>query len=130
TLRPIVYLPPDFVTKILSVECGISVRAVIMTFFEIPLLIRMRSPSRMVTRFSRLRRWAMAQKYHRAPCQANYFPAPFPRNGGIPVGWQTPVSLTFRPPSDSSRCQTTRVFPHDNRRSRALRSARQPQDGE
>jgi len=44
-----VYLPPDFVTKIRSGEWGTSVRATIMTFFEIPLLIRIRSPSRMVT---------------------------------------------------------------------------------
>src|SRR5687767_415545 len=67
-----VYLPPDLVTKILSVECGIAVRAIIITFFEMPLLIRMRSPSRMVTRFSLRRRWFMAQNYHCPARQANY----------------------------------------------------------
>src|SRR5512145_712808 len=67
-----VYLPPDLVTNILSLECGTSVRAMIMIFFEIPLLMRIRSPSRMVTRLSRLRRWLMQQNYHRATLLANY----------------------------------------------------------
>src|SRR5438874_10924682 len=60
---PIVYLPPDLVTKILSIEWGISVRAMIMTFLEMLLLMRIRSPSRIVARFSLFRLGFMRHRY-------------------------------------------------------------------
>ena len=68
-----VNLPPDLVAKILSVEWGISVRATINTFLEIPLLTRIRSPSRMVARVSLLFFGGMAQNYHLLIKVANIF---------------------------------------------------------
>jgi hypothetical protein len=68
-----VNLPPDLVTKILSIEWGISVLAIIMTFLEMPLLIKMRSPSRIVARFSLLRLSCMGQSYHCRFREANHF---------------------------------------------------------
>jgi hypothetical protein len=69
-----VYLPPDLVTKILSLEWGISTRAMIMTLLEIPLLMRIRSPSFIVVRLSLFR--FMAASYHCLVQQANILLGP------------------------------------------------------
>ncbi len=74
------YLPPDLVTNIRSAEWGTSVRAMIMTFFEIPLLIKIRSPSRMVARLSFLGRLALIlSSYHRRFRQAMVLLGPLTR---------------------------------------------------
>jgi hypothetical protein len=58
-----------------SRECGISVRAMIMTFFEIPLSIRIRSPSFIAARVSLFLRLfiglLMGKRYHRRFREAN-----------------------------------------------------------
>jgi hypothetical protein len=69
-----VYLPPDLETKTLSLECGISTRATMNTFLEMPLLIKIRSPSRIIVRLSRFR--LMSQGYHRRFHQANLLNSP------------------------------------------------------
>jgi len=70
TFNPMVNLPPDLETNIFSLECGISTRAMIMTFLEIPLSIKMRSPSRIVARFS-LFFLCMSKSYQSSIVQAN-----------------------------------------------------------
>jgi hypothetical protein len=69
-----VYLPPDLETKTLSLECGISTRATMNTFLEMPLLIKIRSPSRIIVRLSRFR--LMSPGYHRRFHQANLLNSP------------------------------------------------------
>src|SRR5262245_35140305 len=119
-----VYLPPDLVTKIRSCEWGVSVRAIIMTFLEIPLLIRMRSPSRIATRLSFLLLALIDPNYHRLFFQAIIASS---KNQVLSeVGSSArPTRLTISHPSDSSPKSRCALFEYEYRRSRPLRPAGQ-----